>query len=234
MSEPSERTSPDPHRLHRLTEYGVPERAALDALLDSQWAGVLSTVVAGEPLAVPMLYARDGDRILLHGSTGAGALRQVAANAPAVLTVFVTDALVVAPTTFESSVNYRSATVRGPLVTLSPAEQEAALDRFSEVIIPGRTAEVRASNRKEVAATLAMALPIEADNWLLKINASPPATPQEADADPGVWSGLVAVRPSYGDPEPAPWATHLPVPASVRRLVEHRRGDSGQAPGDPR
>ena len=74
---------------------------------------MLSTVVDGAPLAVPLLYARDGDRVLLHGSTGAGALRAVAAGAPAVLTVFVLDALVVAPTTFESSVNYRSATVRG-------------------------------------------------------------------------------------------------------------------------
>ena len=66
--------------LHRLPEYGVTDRAALDALLDSQWAGVLSTVADGAPLAVPMLYARDGDRVLLHGSTGAGALRAVAVS----------------------------------------------------------------------------------------------------------------------------------------------------------
>ena len=49
-------------QLNRLAEYGVTDRAALDGVLDSQWAGVLSTVVDGEPLAVPMLYARDGDR----------------------------------------------------------------------------------------------------------------------------------------------------------------------------
>ena len=71
-------------RLRRLTEYAVSDRAALDALLDEQWFGVLSTVSDGEPWAVPMLYARDGDRILLHGSTGAGALRHVAGGAPAV------------------------------------------------------------------------------------------------------------------------------------------------------
>ena len=68
-------------RLQRFPEQGVTDRAALDALLDSQWVGVLSCVVDGLPLAVPMLYARDGDRLLLHGSTGAGALRQVAAGA---------------------------------------------------------------------------------------------------------------------------------------------------------
>ncbi|MBZ5741260.1 pyridoxamine 5'-phosphate oxidase family protein [Nocardioides mangrovi] len=205
-------------RLNRLAEYGVTERAALDELLDSQWAGVLSTVVGGQPLAVPMLYARDGDRVLLHGSTGAGALRAVAAGAPAVFTVFAVDALAVAPTTFESSVNYRSATIRGRLVTLPDDEREATLDRFSEVILPGRTTEVRPSSRKELAASLAMALPIADGGWLLKVSGGWPATPEEADADPDVWSGLVPVRTVLDPPLAAPWAEDLPVPESVRRL----------------
>jgi uncharacterized protein len=192
-------------------------RSALDALLDSQWAGVLSTVVDGWPLAVPMLYARDGDRLLIHGSTGAGALRAVAAGSPAVFTVFALDALVVAPTTFESSVNYRSATIRGALADVDP--KEPALDLFSETLIPGRTAEVRASTRKELAKTMTLALPIGADNWVLKVADDWPATPEEAGADPAVWSGLVPVRTVLGAAVPAPWATGLPVPPSVRNLV---------------
>ncbi len=206
-------------RLRRFPEQGVTDRAALDALLDGQWVGVLSCVADGRPLAVPMLYARDGDRVLLHGSTGAGALREVAAGAPAVLTVVALDALVVAPTTFESSVNYRSATVRGPLEPLTEQERADALDRFSEVLLPGRTTEVRASTRKELAATLALALPIRPDGWLLKVADDWPATPEEAGADDDVWSGLVPVRTSYGEPLPAPWASDLPVPESVRRLT---------------
>ncbi|MDF1604565.1 pyridoxamine 5'-phosphate oxidase family protein [Nocardioides sp. YIM 152315] len=202
------------HDLHRLPELGVTDRAVLDALLDSQWAGVLSTVADGEPVAVPMLYARDGDRVLLHGSTGAGALRAVAARAPAVLTVFALDALVVAPTTFESSVNYRSATIRGALTRVD----DVALDVFSEVLIPGRTAEVRPSTPKELAATQALSLPIGADNWLLKVADDWPATPEEAGAGPDVWSGLVPVRTVLDPPVPAPWAVDLPVPRSVRDL----------------
>jgi uncharacterized protein len=193
-------------------------RAALDQLLDSQWAGVLSTVADGEPLAVPLLYARDGDRVLLHGSTGAGALRRVAAGASAVFTVFAVDALVVAPTTFESSVNYRSATIRGSLTVVDP--KEPALDVFSETVLPGRTAEVRPPSRKELAATMALSLPISEDNWLLKVADEWPATPEEADAAPDVWSGLVPVRTVLDPPVPAPWATELQVPPSVRRLTE--------------
>lgn len=201
--------------LNRLAEHGVTDRARLDALLDSQWAGVLSTVADGAPLAVPLLYARDGDRVLLHGSTGAGALRAVAAGAPAVFTVFALDALVVAPTTFESSVNYRSATIRGALTRV----ENDALDVFSESLIPGRTAEVRASTRKELAASLALALPIGDDNWLLKVSEGWPATPEESGAEPDVWSGLVPVRTVLDPPLAAPWSEDLPVPPSVRDLT---------------
>jgi uncharacterized protein len=205
-------------QLNRFPELGVPDRAALDALLDSQWAGVLSCAVEGVPLAVPMLYARDGDRILLHGSTGAGALRTVAAGAPAVLTVFALDALVVAPTTYESSVNYRSATVRGELAPVE--DHELALDLFSDALIPGRTGEVRRPTRRELAATMGLSLPIAEDNWLLKVASEWPATPEDAGAGPDVWSGLVPVRTILDEPIPAPWSSHLPVPSSVLRLRE--------------
>ena len=109
-------------------------------------------------------------------------------------------------------------TVRGRLVELSAEDRAAALDRFSEVLLPGRTAEVRVSTRKELAATLAMALPIEPGGWLLKVAADGPATPEEAGAEPDVWSGVVPVRTVLGTPVPAPGAEHLPVPASVVNL----------------
>ena len=66
------RHDPPVERLGRHAERGRSEREALDALLDEVLAGTLSTVVDGRPWVVPMLFARDGDRVLLHGSTGAG------------------------------------------------------------------------------------------------------------------------------------------------------------------
>ena len=207
-------------RLTRVPELGVTDRQALDQLLDSQWVGTLATVVDGEPWAVPMLFARDGDRVLIHGSTGAGVLRRVAAGSPAVFIVFALDSLVVAPTTFESSVNYRSAMIRGRLESATDPEKTRMLDRLAETLIPGRTTEVRPSSRKELAATLAMALPIADDNWLLKVADEWPATPEQSGAADDVWSGLVPVRTVFDSPVPAPWSVDLPVPESVRRLGE--------------
>ena len=87
-------------------------------------------------------------------------------------------------------------------------------------MLPGRTAEVRASSRKELAATQAMVLAIEDGSWLMKAAGGWPATPEEADAEPDVWSGLVPLRSVLEEPLTAPWAADLPVPPSVRRLVE--------------
>ncbi|MGL5849448.1 MAG: pyridoxamine 5'-phosphate oxidase family protein, partial [Phycicoccus sp.] len=209
------------HVVERLTRYanrGVSDRAALDALLDEAVHGTLATVVDGRPLVVPMLFARDGDTVLLHGSTGAGALRRVAAGAPAAFAVTLLDGLVVAHSTFESSANYRSAVLHGELVTLSGTEQARALEVLSNRLIPGRVAEVGASTRKELAATVAMALPVTDGRWLLKTRTGGPTPP---DRPTEAWCGVVPLRTVAGEPEPADWTVEAgtEVPGSVRALV---------------
>ncbi|NED62385.1 pyridoxamine 5'-phosphate oxidase family protein, partial [Streptomyces sp. SID10244] len=137
------------------------DRALLDEVLHEAHVGVLSTVSDdGFPWSVPMLVARDGDRLLIHGSSGAGALRQVAAGAAATFTAFVVDGLVVAGTLFDHSMNYRSVVVRGTLERVDPADAARALDVFSDTVLPGRSAEVRDHTRKELSATVILALPI--------------------------------------------------------------------------
>ncbi|MFF0814303.1 pyridoxamine 5'-phosphate oxidase family protein [Rhodococcus sp. NPDC003318] len=209
-------SSPDLSRVHRLSERSRERRADLDAVLDACVVGTLATVVDGLPWAVPILYARSGGRILLHGSTGAGALRHVAAGAPASLCVSVLDGIVLADNLFDSSANYRSAVVRGYLETITGAEAERALVALSDALIPGRSAEVRVPTRKELAATVAVALPIDDGQWTVKVRSGPPS---EGDADPRVWAGVVPVRTVAGEPERAPWVeADVPEPASVGRL----------------
>lgn len=205
--------------LNRHKERGSTERAALDAILDDVLAGTLSTVVDGQPWVVPMLFARQGDRILLHGSTGAGALRHVAAGAPAAFAVIAVDALVVGHSTFDSSANYRSAVVHGHLTTLDDAERATALDDISERILPGRTSEVRPMTRQEQAKTLAMALPITDGRFMVKTRtgtASPPD--EETDA----WHGHVELRTVASEPVAAPTSRATEVPRSVRDFASAR------------
>ena len=209
--------------LTRKKERRSAERAELDRLLDEVLVGTVATVSdEGEPWVVPMLVARHGDRVLLHGSTGAGALRRVAAGAPAALCVYAVDGLVLASSMFDHSANYRSAVVRGTLTRLEGQEAWDALDAVSDSLVPGRRAEVRPMLGKEVAATVALAIDLTDDNWILKVRSG--GTGEEAaDVPDDVWTGVLPVRTSYGEPEPSPWQSDdLPVPPSVVALRERR------------
>ncbi len=209
--------------LTREKDRRVDDRAILDALLDEVLVGTLATVTTdGRPWAVPMLFARDGDRILLHGSTGAGALRQVATGAEGVLAVHVLDGLVMATSMFEHSANYRSAVVRGGLQRLTDEAALEALDVISDGLIPGRRAEVRGNLPKEVRATVALALDITDDNWILKVN---DGDTDEELFEEGVWTGVLPVRTEYGAPQRSAWlGDDVPVPPSVQALRAQRRG----------
>ncbi|TDT30969.1 hypothetical protein CLV29_2378 [Naumannella halotolerans] len=202
-------------RLHRKPDRAHDARADLDAVLDAMLIGTLSTVVDGLPWAVPTLYARDGDHLLLHGSTGAGAFRQVAAGAPAAFTVASLDAIVVADSLFDHSANYRSAVVRGQLEPVPEEEQWDALISLSERLLPGRPAEVVDMTRKELAATLTLRMPIIDGNWIVKIRSGGAGA---ADRDPEAWRGVVPLQEVWGDPVPEPDRVDQPLPDSVRRL----------------
>lgn len=200
----------------RHPERASQDRALLDDLLRTQAVGVLSSVTPkGEPWAVPLLHALDADRILFHGSTGSGMLRHLAAGAPVVYTVFALDAWVIGHTTFSSSANYRSATIRGTVTNLDGDEKEAALDAFGDSLFPGRPDEVRPMSAKELSATLVCALPIVDGGWLYKARTGQASQPgEETDA----WGGIVPVIPTLGEPARAPWS-EAAVPASVLRLT---------------
>ncbi len=213
-------------RIRRLTERAQLERRELDSVLDAgEHVASLSTVVDGLPWVVPMLYARVGDRILLHGSTGAGALRHVAAGSHAALCVTHLDGWVYAHTLFDSSANYRSAVVRGVLTRLSGDEAAQALTRLSDRVFPGRSGEVPPHSPKQLAATQTLALDIIEGQWTVKVHNEQPREPDEGDdVATDLWTGVVPIRTVYGTPQTADRvAANVPVSDSVRSYVEAKQ-----------
>jgi nitroimidazol reductase NimA-like FMN-containing flavoprotein (pyridoxamine 5'-phosphate oxidase superfamily) len=209
-------------QIHRHRERSRSDRADLDAVLDAgHHVGTLSTVIDGRPWVVPMLYGRDGDRILLHGSVGAGALRHVMAGAPAALCVTHIDGWVYAHTLFDSSANYRSAVVHGTLTALTGEAADAALTAISECLTPGRSAEVPLHTRKQLAATAALALDITEGQWTVKVRDAGPGDPDEGEADPDVWTGVLPILTAYGAPRPADRvAPGIPVSPSITTVIQ--------------
>ena len=187
-------------RVRRLPELAVHERAVLNAVLDAGLVAHAAMVQDGQPYAVPVAYARDGDRLLLHGSTGSRLFRTLAAGAPACVTVTLVDGLVLARSVFESSMNYRSVMVLGSCVPVDGEDRLAALQRLTEHLMPGRWAQARLPTAKELAATTVVALPLA--ECSVKVSDGGPDDPAEDLAWP-VWAGVVPVEHRFGEPRPA-------------------------------
>ena len=202
-------------RLRRLPDKAVRERAVLHAMLDAGLVAHVAVMGAeGQPFVVPVAYARDGERVLFHGSTGSRLFRTLAGGAPTCLTVTLLDGMVLARSVFESSMHYRSAMVLGSCTPVRGAAKLAALELVTHHLLPGRWAEARQPTKKELAATLVLSLSL--DEASVKISDGPPDDPAEDVALP-VWAGTVPLRESFGEPVDAPdLAYPLPAPDYIR------------------
>ena len=221
MSHPSTTVS-------RLPEKQRTSRTELDELLDSTPLATIALIRDGHPVIFPIGFARIGDELVIHGSTGSPWLRQLADGAAAAVSVTTLDGVMVARCGFESSFRFRSAVLFGMFERLGDEDKVGYLDQLVDTFIPGRVAELRAGSRKELAATMALRMPIGKDNWSLKVGGG---WPEDSDEDiaAGVWAGVVPLTTVYGDPERSPDCdAAIPVPPSVRAmrgsLVNRRPG----------
>lgn len=221
MSHPSTTVS-------RLPEKQRTSRTELDELLDSTPLATIALIRDGHPVIFPIGFARIGDELVIHGSTGSPWLRQLADGAAAAVSVTTLDGVMVARCGFESSFRFRSAVLFGTFERIGDQDKVGYLDQLVDTFIPGRVAELRASSRKELAATMALRMPIADDNWSLKVGGG---WPEDSDEDiaAGVWAGVVPLTTVYGDPERSPDCdAAIPVPPSVRAmrgsLVNRRPG----------
>ena len=206
-------------RISRLSEKQSTSRDELDALLDSTPLATVALVRDGHSVVFPTGFARVGDELVIHGSTGSPWMRALSTAAPAAVAVTTVDGIVLARSGFESSFRYRSAVIFGVFERVPDADKVDYLERLTDSFIPGRAAELRASTRKELAATLPLRMPIAEDNWSLKISGGWPEDPQE-DIAGDAWAGVVPMSVSYGAPLPSPdLRPGIPLPASVRAMT---------------
>lgn len=191
-------------------------RAARDQLLRDTNIGHFAFVEDGRPVVMPIAFAHTDDALILHGSTGSWWLRKLATGIPVTASVTTVDGLVYARSAFESSMRYRSAILFGSCEPLDGDDKLVALDLVTDGLLPGRIPEVRAHNRKELAATLLLRMRI--DEWTFKYSTEWPEDPED-DIASGTWAGVLPIVTIYGDPLDAPDLRNgIPLSPSVERL----------------
>jgi uncharacterized protein len=201
-------------KLRRVPKRGFHDRDTIDAILDEALIGHLGFVHDGKPAVIPTLQARVGDDVLIHGSAASRALRALKDGLDTCLTVTLVDGIVLARSAFHHSMNYRSVVLYGKARPITGAERlEAALEAFTEKLVPGRWGDVRWPTAQELKGTAVLALPIEEGS--AKVRTGPPIDEDE-DYDLDVWAGVVPLRLEAGTPEPDPALRHgIPQPSYI-------------------
>lgn len=211
---PTERT-----RIHRHHERASDDRAQLFAILREALVCHVGIVRDGEPVVLPSVHAADpegpdeGGTLYLHGSIAAPWLME-APGQTVCATFTLVDGAVLARAAFSHSMNYRSAVVYGAARRVEDAaERDHALRLIVDHVVPGRSATLRASTRKELAATAVVAIPLAEAS--VKARTGGPKDEDE-DVAGDTWAGVVPLTIRAGavlsDQEG-------PVPDDVRRRL---------------
>jgi nitroimidazol reductase NimA-like FMN-containing flavoprotein (pyridoxamine 5'-phosphate oxidase superfamily) len=185
-------------RVVREAERAVYDRAAAYRILDEAFLCHVGFVADGQPFVIPTSFGRKDDRLYIHGSAASRMLRQMKEGVPVCVTVTLIDGLVLARSIFNHSMNYRSVVVLGKATLVDdPQEKLEALRLLSEHIIPGRWADSRQPNERELKATSVLRLLIE--EFSAKVRTGPPIDDEEDYSFP-TWAGVVPIEMTIGAP----------------------------------
>ncbi len=186
--------------LHRLPARGSHESETIHAILDAAFFAHVGFQTHGQPFVIPTLYGREGDTLYLHGSAASRMLGELAAGAPACVTVTLVDGLVLARSAFHHSINYRSVVAFGTARRIEEPERKTrALRIISEHLMAGRWHDVRKPNDRELSVTAVLEFSIEEAS--AKVRQGPPSD-DEDDYRLPVWAGVVPLSLESKTPIP--------------------------------
>lgn len=180
------------NKVRQLQKKATYDKAIVHGILDAGLVAHVAFAQEGAPVVVPMIYGREGETVYLHGARKARVLRLLERTDRACLNVTLLDGIVLARSAFNSSMNYRSATVFGtPQLVEDPAAKLEALRTISEHFMPGRWDELRAPHEREVKMTGVIRLDI--DSASAKVSDGMPDD-EDDDYDIPVWAGVLPLE----------------------------------------
>lgn len=209
------------NKVRQLREKAAYDKATVHEILDAAPVAYVGFVQDGEPVVVPMIYGRDGETIYLHGARKARVIRLLEQTERACLNVTLVDGIVFARSAFNSSMNYRSATVFGrPTLIEDDAGKIHGMKVISEHTMPGRWDELREPLDREIKMTGVIALEIESAS--AKISDKMPDDEDEDYAIP-IWAGVLPLASTFGEVQSDDRVLEGVEPSAVVRALEGKR-----------
>lgn len=204
--------------LKRKPQRSVSEQEEIYAILDEGLVAHIGFIdpQSNEPIVIPVAYARDGNRILFHGSTGSRTFMALKEGVKVCATITLLDGLVVARSPFNSSMNYRSVMAFGTPRAIEGEAKIAALHKVSERLIPGLWDAGREQTTKEFAQTMAIELELDDVTAKRRIGG---ALDQE-DAHLGIWAGEIPMTTRFEAPITNEDSKGVPIPSYISEMLK--------------
>jgi len=182
------------NKVRQLREKATYDKQAVHHILDSALVASVGFVQDGQPVVVPMIYGREGETIYLHGARKARIVRLLEQTDRLCLNVTHVDGIVFARSAFNSSMNYRSATLFGVPRLIDDWDGKIhGMRVISEHTMPGRWDELRDPLEKEVRMTGVIAVDIETAS--AKVSTGMPDDEDE-DYEIPIWAGVLPLQSS--------------------------------------
>lgn len=201
---PSERTEV---RLDHRADYDL---ETIYSILDEAYFVHVGFIADDTPVVIPMLHARIGDNLYLHGGPASRIMRTLKSGADICITATLLDGLVLARSAFHHSANYRSVVAYGrPRVVESLERRFEVLDQYTDKLVPERRPFLRAMTEKEVRGTVVLELDLNEASAKIR-KGGPIDEPEDLGLD--IWAGVIPLSIQPGTPIP-----DTDMPAGIER-----------------
>ncbi len=197
------------------------KRAHLDTdtiypILDEALFCTVSYAVDNMPCSIPTSFVRYQNKIYIHGSVGSHFIRELEKGNSVCITVMLADALVVAKSAFNHSVNYRS------VVLFAKAEKiELVHDKLEsfewlvDKMVPGSWNYLRPVSDSEIRRTAVLAFDLTEAS--AKVRQGMPGD-EEEDRSLPIWSGLIPLQTSRLTPVADESSQQIPMPEHLESM----------------
>jgi len=187
------------YSVQRKPQREIFDREEINQLLDSEFVAHVgfADLDTGMPFVIPLGFVRDGDRVLLHGSTGSRLFMQLAKGMEICVTVTRINALVSARTPAVSSMNYESVMIFGKAKVLREDEKIEAMKQLSNKLIPGIWEYALPATDKDFAGTIIVELGL--DKVTAKSRKGGPVD-SPANIESSIWAGTIPIERKLGTP----------------------------------
>lgn len=208
------------NKVRQLREKAAYDKQTVFAVLDTALVAHVAFVQDGAPVVVPMIYGREGDTLYLHGARKARVVRMLERTPRICLNVTLVDGIVFARSAFNSSMNYRSATVYGTPRLIDDEDGKLhGMKVISEHTMPGRWDELREPLDREVKMTGVIAVDIE--SAAVKISDGMPDDEDE-DYEIPIWAGVLPIDSKMTELQSDDRVLDAVTPSAVVRQLEGR------------